>query len=99
MGEKVFLLLVYVNDIIILANDAEIDRLEQIFLEEFTWITIERNNKLSYLGMIVALEEGTATIDMTYFVESSWRAIKILSKGQRLVKSHFFRSTRMQWYC
>jgi hypothetical protein len=33
------------------------------------WITMEHNNQLSYLGMLVSLEKNTATIDMTYFVE------------------------------
>jgi hypothetical protein len=61
--------MIYVNDILILADDEEIDRIEKKFLEEFTWITMERNNQLSYLGMLVSLERKTATIDMTYFVE------------------------------
>ncbi len=69
VGERVFLLLLYVDDILILADDMEIDRLEQVFLCEFTWITIERDNKLSYLGMLISLAEGEATVDMTYFVE------------------------------
>ena len=47
-------------------------------MKEFTWITIERNNKLSYLGMLVSLEEGTATIDMTYFIEKLLESYKNL---------------------
>jgi len=78
VGEKVFLLLIYVDDILILADAAEIDRMEKVFLKEFTWITIERNNKLSYLGMLVSLEEGTATIDMTYFIEKLLESYKNL---------------------
>jgi hypothetical protein len=69
VGDNVFLLLIYVDDILIQADDDEIDRIEQIFLKEFTWITIEHDNKLSYLGMLVTLEQGVATIDMTYFVD------------------------------
>jgi hypothetical protein len=69
VGEKVYLLLVYVDDILILADDEEINRIEIFFLEEFTWITMERNNQLSYLGMLVSLRGNTATIDMTYFVD------------------------------
>ncbi len=32
----------------ILADDGEINRIEQIFLKEFTWITMEHNNKLLF---------------------------------------------------
>jgi hypothetical protein len=78
VGKKVFLLLIYVDDILILANDTEIDRMEKVFLKEFMWITMERNNKLSYLGMLVSLEEGTATIDMTYFIEKLLESYKNL---------------------
>jgi hypothetical protein len=51
--EKVFLLLIYVDDILLLTDDAEIARMEKVCLEEFTWITMEHNNMLSYLGMLV----------------------------------------------
>ncbi len=39
-------LLKYVGDILLLADDEEIDRMEKAFLDEFIWIAMERNIKL-----------------------------------------------------
>ncbi len=78
VSKKVFLLLIYVDDILLLADDEEIDRLEKAFLDEFMWIAMERNNKLPYLGMLVTLEQGTATIDMTYLIEKLLESYKNL---------------------
>ncbi len=80
VSDRVILLMIYVDDILILSNDAEIERMEQISLSEFTWITMEHYNKLSYLGIIVSLEGGTVTIDMTYFMEKLFESYKNLVK-------------------
>jgi hypothetical protein len=66
---KVFLLLIYVDDILIIADKMEIKRIQGIFMQEFTWITFDVNNQHSYLGMQISLEKGIATIDMTNFVD------------------------------
>ncbi len=65
---KVFLLLIYVNDILILADTTEIERIKKFFMREFTWITMQVNNSHSYLGMQISLEKGIATIDMSNFI-------------------------------
>jgi hypothetical protein len=66
---KVFLLLIYVDDILVLADVVELERIKEVFVREFTWITFEVNNQHSYLGMQVSLEQGTATIDMKNFID------------------------------
>ncbi len=66
---KVFLLLIYVDDILVLADEVELERIEEVFVREYTWITFEVNNQHSYLGMQVSLEQGTVTIDMKNFVD------------------------------
>ena len=55
VNSKVFLLLIYVDNIHIFAERCEIERLRQRFMEEFTWITIEIGKKHSYLGMEIYL--------------------------------------------
>jgi hypothetical protein len=66
---KVFLVLIYVDDLLLLADELEIKRMETIFLREFTWITLKMGNSHSYLGMQIMLEKGAVIIDMTYYVE------------------------------
>jgi len=65
----VWLLLIYVDDILILANDKEMKRLIAVFEKEFRWITHSTGSEQSYLGMIVRMESGKATLDMTYYVK------------------------------
>ncbi|MFN9978941.1 MAG: hypothetical protein ACK53Y_03450 [bacterium] len=50
-GDGVFLIVVYVNDILIIASGEEIHRLHQHFVDEFQWVTLDLGNKQSYLGM------------------------------------------------
>lgn len=38
---KFYLLFVYVDDILVIANDMEFDRLQEAFTKEFRWITVE----------------------------------------------------------
>jgi hypothetical protein len=57
-----------VDDILIIADETELKRIQEIFMREFTWITFEVNNQHAYLGMQVSLEKGITTIDMTNFV-------------------------------
>jgi hypothetical protein len=76
VGDRVFLLIVYVDDILILATADEIKRLEEAFTEEFRWITLEIGKSHSYLGMQLYFGSGFVTIDMTFYVD------KILSEYQ-----------------
>ncbi len=66
---KVFLLLIYVDDILILADTTEIEWIKKFFVREFTWITMQVDNSHSYLGMQISLEKGIATIDMSNFID------------------------------
>jgi hypothetical protein len=64
-----FILMLYVDDILILDNLEEIDRIASFMTKEFQWITISKENKQSYLGMNICVEEHKVTVDMIFFVE------------------------------
>ncbi len=64
-----FLLLIYIDDILLFADPAEIKCMEQVFIREFKWITMHVGNQQSYLGMQIDLNDGNATIDMTSCLE------------------------------
>ena len=58
VGEEVFLLIINVDDILVLAPESEIKRLQQAFIKQFHWITMEIGNAHSYLVMQLILEDG-----------------------------------------
>ena len=66
---SVFLLLIYVDDILVLTDKEEAERLQQAFVQEFQWITIDYGSIHSYLGMQIVLKDGYTMIDMTHLVD------------------------------
>jgi hypothetical protein len=66
---SIYLLLVYVDDILIVGDQREINCLETEFLKEFHWITMSMGHSHSYIGMQVSVQDGVATLDMKYYLE------------------------------
>jgi hypothetical protein len=73
-GDGVYLLIVYVDDILMIASDEEILWLHELFIDEFQWIKLDISKKLSYLGMQIEFLEGFVWIDMRSYV------VKILAE-------------------
>jgi hypothetical protein len=68
VGDIVYFLLIYVDDILLLAEQQEIEQMKEVFLQNFTWITMEIAEKHSYLGMLISLRPGEVEIDMEFYV-------------------------------
>ena len=68
-NDKICLLLIYVDDILILADRAKIERLKGNFTKEFTWITMDVGKVHSYLGMHIEFGDGFVKVDMKHFIE------------------------------
>jgi len=66
---SIYLLVIYVDDILVLASEEEMARLKDAFIAEFQWITMEISDSHSYLGMHIMMRNGYAVIDMTNFIE------------------------------
>jgi hypothetical protein len=62
-------MLIYLDDILILADETEIKRIKNSFKAEFTHFTMNAENVLSYLGMQIMLEPGVVKVDMSYYLE------------------------------
>jgi hypothetical protein len=69
VGSKSSLLMIYMDDILIFADDVDLKHIKSSFKEEFTWITMNAGNVLSYLGMQTMLEQVVVIIDMSYYLE------------------------------
>jgi hypothetical protein len=52
---------------LLLADDEEINQVEQFMKQEFKWITVDRSNTQSYLGMNIQVEKNRIEIDMNYY--------------------------------
>ncbi len=59
--DKIFLLSIYMDDILIFADEMEHKCIETFFKAEFTWIMMNIEN--------VLLEPGVVTVDMSYYLE------------------------------
>ena len=66
---RVYLFMVYVDDLLIFASDKELKWIEQAFTKEFCWITMEIGMIHSYLGMQLEFADDKFTIDMTFYLE------------------------------
>jgi hypothetical protein len=68
VGSNVYLLLVYVDDILMIADAEELARLEREFVCTFKWITMSVGPSHSYIGMQISVRGGTVTLDMRYYL-------------------------------
>lgn len=68
--EKVFYTTVYVDDLLILANQEELGGLKLSFTDEFRWIMIEEGKIHSYLSMQLSFETGQVKVNMPYYLKT-----------------------------
>jgi len=76
----VYTLLIYVDNVLVVATEVEFERLREAFTKEFCWITMEVSNILSYLGMQVELHRGYAIVDMLFYIEKILKDYENLGK-------------------
>lgn len=69
VGAMRFYIMIYVDDLLILASLAEIERLRDVLIDRFKTITIEIEENLSYLGMQIIRKTTSTAIDMAYYTE------------------------------
>jgi hypothetical protein len=69
VGDRVYLLLLYVDDILAVVDAEEVLKIKAKLEELFGTIQFEEGNKLSYLGMDVAIKNSGTTIDMRFYVD------------------------------
>jgi len=60
----------YVDDILLIAEKMEIERVEQAFQAEFRWITMAVGNSHSYIGMKLTVDKGYIILDMRYYLQN-----------------------------
>jgi hypothetical protein len=68
-GLTLCILILYVDDILLFADDTEINRVEEFMKREFKWITVDKNNHQSYLGMNIDVNKNHIKVNMTYYTQ------------------------------
>jgi hypothetical protein len=68
-GQCVYVLLVYVDDILVCAKQEELERMKRAFIGEFKWITADVGDKHSYLGMQLTISKGCIEVNMQFYIE------------------------------
>ncbi len=71
VNNRIHLIIIYVDVLLLLTDKAEAARLEKELTSAFKWITMTKGNTHSYLGMQILLRNHSITIDMSFFVKST----------------------------
>jgi uncharacterized membrane protein len=69
VGDRIFILLVYVDDILALVDRDEAEKIRRTLGRQFGKIHFEIGKKLSYLGMGISITESGVTVDMTFYAK------------------------------
>jgi len=67
-GGLIFCILIYVDDLLIFASQAETNAIRDFLTKAFKTITMSVSNSLSYLGMQIVWKDGCVTVDMDFYV-------------------------------
>jgi predicted SpoU family rRNA methylase len=68
-GDRIFILLLYVDDILANVDGEEAEKLRKSLIKRFGTVQFEIGGRLSYLGMQLEMKETGTVIDMTFYVK------------------------------
>ncbi len=70
MGDRIFILMLYVDDIMAVVDAEEPERLKKKILDKlFGKVEFEVGDKTSYLGMEMSLRDEGTIVDMYFYVK------------------------------
>ncbi len=69
VGSRVFILLLYVDDILAIVDRAEAERLRATLVARFGTVQFEIGGRLSYLGMEIDIRDIGTVVDMSFYVK------------------------------
>ncbi len=86
---KLYILLVYVDDVLALVDASEAKLLKRTLEERFGTVTFEEGRELSYLGMEIRVGEDSTTVDMRFYAKKILEGIKALPRESPGTKNMF----------
>jgi len=86
VGGRIFVLLLYVDDILAQVGEKEAERLRKHLMRNFGEVQFEVGSKLSYLGMQIDIKDEGTVVDMNFYVKKLLEAASV--KGQSSPGNH-----------
>jgi predicted peroxiredoxin len=84
-----FILLVYVDDILALVDKSEAERLRKFLDKKFGKVLFEVSKKLLYLGMEICVDEGGVKVDMSHYTKKILEDEDIVEMKSPVTKATF----------
>jgi hypothetical protein len=69
VGSRIFILLLYVDDILAIVDEVEAEKIRVQMVAKFGTMLFEINGKLSYLGMKIEISDEGTKIEMSFYVK------------------------------
>lgn len=76
VGDRIFILLLYVDDTLAQVDEKEADHLRKQLTKQFGTVQFEIGMKLSYIGMQIDKQIERAMIDMSFYVKQMLDGVK-----------------------
>jgi hypothetical protein len=86
VGGRIFVLLLYVDDILAQVDEKEAERLRKHLMRKFGEVQFEVGSKLSYLGMQIDVRDEGTIVDMSFYVKKLLEGMSV--KGQSSPGNH-----------
>jgi hypothetical protein len=86
VGGRVFVLLLYVDDILAQVDEVEVVRLREHLMRRFGEVQFEVGSNLSYLGMQIDIRDEGTIVDMSFYVKKLLEGASV--KGQSSLGNH-----------
>jgi hypothetical protein len=89
VGDRVFILMLYVDDIMAIVDKEEAKQSKKRLEEFFGEVQFEVGDKMSYLGMNITIGDQGTTVDMTFYVRQLLEGEQVEEYGSPGTKSIF----------
>jgi hypothetical protein len=89
VDNKIFVLLVYVDDILALVDQKEAEILRARLVERFGTVQFKVARKLSYLRMQIEVQEKGVVVDMSYYTMKILEDVEVSTAGSPGTKAMF----------
>lgn len=89
VGNRLFIALLYVDDILAIVDVAEAERLRKQLLDKFGMVQFEVGNKHSYLGVEIEVSDEGTKVDMSFYVKELLKHFEVVMQLSPAKKDWF----------
>jgi hypothetical protein len=86
---RIFILLLYVDDILVVVDEQEAKGLKAMLMKWFGTVQFEEGNDLSYLGMQISIRNSGTIVSMSFYVQQLLEGLSVAVKLSPGTKTTF----------